>query len=161
MDVKRPDSFFFFFRQSQGYMLHTSGVPDFFHPASLSLVVFFVFCWKEMEMVTLWFKSSLCFSTLVTFDSSFFLLLPYFFSLSARFCQTMSYMQGYTLSRQGLRAYKVNGPWLKQVWSCNRMGKQLWSVAKAVAAAAMWIYVQWMCGLNLQTINKGGTPFEY
>lgn len=32
-------------------------------------------------------------------------------------------MQGYTLPGQGLRAYKVNGPWLKQVWSCSWMGK--------------------------------------
>lgn len=38
-------------------------------------------------MVTLWFKSSLCFSTLLTFDSSFFLPLPSFF---VTFSQTVS-----------------------------------------------------------------------
>lgn len=55
-------------------------------------------------------------------------------------------MQGYTLSGQGLRAYKLNGPWLKQVWSCSRVGKpELPSVAKAVAAV-MWIYVGRTCG---------------
>lgn len=96
---------------------------------------------------------------LVTFDSSFFLPLPSFFSLSARLCQTVSYMQGYTLSGQGLRAYKASGPWLKQVWSCSRMG-ELQSVAKA-AARVMWIYVLRMCWLNLQTINKGGGATEY
>lgn len=92
----------------------------------------------------------------MTFDSSFFLSLPSFFSLSAWVCQTMSYMQGYTLSGQGLRAYKVNGPWLKQVWSCSRMGKPELPCAAKATAAVMWIYVQRMCGLNLQTINKGG-----
>lgn len=42
---------------------------------------------KGLEMVTLWFKSSLCFSTLLTFDSSFFLPLPSFF---VTFSQTVS-----------------------------------------------------------------------
>lgn len=68
------------------------------------------------------FKSGLCFSTFCDFWQ-LFLPLPSFFSLLARLCQTMSYMQGYTLSGQGLRAYKVNGPWLKQLWSCSRMEK--------------------------------------
>lgn len=64
-------------------------------------------------------------------------------------------MQGYTLSGQGLRAYKVNGPWLKQVWSCSRMRKPKWSCLAKAAAVVLWIYFLWKRELHLQTITKG------
>lgn len=119
----------------------------------LYLCLFFsVFCKERVEIVTLWFKSSLCFSTFCDFWQLFFSLCLLFFSLSARLCQTMSYMQGYTLSGQGLRAYKVNGPWLKQVWSCSRMGNP---------ELPEWDQGRRSCDVNLCPQNVWAEPADY
>lgn len=71
--------------------------------------------------------------------------LPSFFSHSARLCQTMSYMQGYTLSRQGLRAYKADGPWLKQVWSCSRINWSCWVWPRLLLLWCEFMFRQHVC----------------
>lgn len=61
-------------------------------------------------------------------------------------------MQGYTLSGQVLKAYKVNGPWLKQVWSCSRMRKPKAAVCGQGCCC---------CVVNLFPVKTWAAPAHY
>lgn len=129
----------------------------------ISRILFPLFYTEDAAIVTLWFKSSLCFSTFCDF-------WQLFFSPSApRTHCTFSQI----LSDQVIHA-RLHGVWtrpegIQSQWTLtetsvklqlNGKNRGLPSIAKA-AAPVMWIYVQRVCGLNLQTTNKGGRSAEY